>query len=115
MTNNGQKLNFLLDSGSSACYIDEKYLELLNYQDKGNYINDISGFGGNHQYVAKIIKMTLSGKYHTFTQDFYTYAFTPFEDTEMDLDEPIHGILGSDFMYKNSVQVDYKHCKFYLK
>ena len=106
--NNGQKLHFLLDTGSDDSYIVPSILDVLEINEKGSTTTPIITGGGNIESLGYVV-LNITYKNHTFTNMF---KINPMEEALKDAfgDKGIvvHGILGSIFFNKYNYILDFK-------
>ena len=107
-TNNGQKLHFLLDTGSDDSYIIPSILDKLEITKKGATTSPIITAGGNIESLGYVI-LNISYKNHSFMNMF---KVNPMEDVLNnafgDKGIVVHGILGSIFFNKYNYILDFK-------
>lgn len=111
---NGRRLNFLLDSGSDKNVIDKSTLSYIDYKViEGENVN-LGGVGG----ITKVetCKITFSIDSEEYTETFLitdlSQAFGMIED---DHSITLHGIIGSTFLRKNNVVLDFQNLAAYSK
>lgn len=107
-TNNGQKLHFLLDTGSDDSYIVPSVLDLLEVIEKGSTTTPIITGGGNVESLGYVV-LDIFYKNHGFRNMF---KINPMEqalkDAFGDKGVVVHGILGSIFFNKYNYILDFK-------
>ena len=112
--NNGNKLNFLLDTGSNMCVINSKSLDSLEYT-KLNKGGSIHGMEGN------VIKVEYISMNFTYNNKLYTSTFQivnmqeAFDRVKQESGVTIHGILGSRFFEEYKYVLDFKELIAYTK
>ena len=105
--NNGIKLNFLLDTGSSWSIINESVLPSL-VTEKLDAVMNIVAADGN-KVPSKFCKMNVSYKDQEFENDFAIKDLDEaFGVVKQESGVQIHGILGSDFFQKYKYVLDFK-------
>ena len=105
--NNGIKLNFLLDTGSSWSIINESVLPPL-VTEKLDAVMNIEAADGN-KVPSKFCKMKVSYKDQEFENDFAIRDLDEaFGVVKQESGVQIHGILGSDFFQKYRYVLDFK-------
>ena len=105
--NNGIKLNFLLDTGSSWSIINESVLPSL-VTEKLDAVMNIVAADGN-KVPSKFCKMKVSYKDQEFENDFAIRDLDEaFGVVKQESGVQIHGILGSDFFQKYKYVLDFK-------
>lgn len=113
--NNGKKLNFLLDTGSTSSHINEKALSGLDF----GIISDVSSeFVGAEGNITKVnaIGMQMTYKDMVFTSLFYrTDLDKAFNYVKKNSGVQIHGLLGSVFFKQYGYVLDFKELKAYIK
>lgn len=112
--NKGQKLNFLLDTGSNVSYINSSVLPFLEYQmlDK-----EILTFGveGN-KVINQFCSMDISYRKQTFNEDFsISNLDDAFNIIKQEDGVQLHGILGSKFFEKYRYVLDFKDLIAYIR
>ena len=114
--NNNVKLNFLLDTGSNTCYINESVLNSYNLEYKlSNSETPMIGVEGNRVFV-KNCQMTISYKDLHFDSVFNINNMdAAFENIKKESGVQIHGILGSLFFQKYKYVLDFDSLIAYLK
>lgn len=112
--NNGQKLNFLLDTGSNDSHISMEALQGLKYE-KSDQIKDLLGIEGSKK-PYKFCCMTITYKNYDFKSDFsITDLKDAFDAIKQESGVQIHGILGSTFFQKYKYILDFDSLIAYLK
>ena len=112
--NNGIKLNFLLDTGSSWSIINESVLPSL-VTEKLDAVMNIVAADGN-KVPSKFCKMKVSYKDQEFENDFAIRDLDEaFGVVKQESGVQIHGILGSDFLQKYKYVLDFKELIAYPK
>ena len=110
----GKKLNFLLDSGSDKNVLDNRILKEVKYEDvEGESVN-LTGVGGVTQVNTCRIAFTCDNK--EYVEDFLvTDLSEAFGLIEQDHCITLHGIIGSTFMRKNNIVMDFQNLVAYTK
>ncbi len=107
-TNNGQKLHFLLDTGSDDSYIVPSILDKLIIVSKHDSKDVIMTAGGNVA-SAGAVTLSISYKNHTFMNLFKISDMENiFEEAFSTSGIVVHGILGSIFFNKYNYILDFK-------
>lgn len=107
-TNNGQKLHFLLDTGSDDSYIVPSVLDKLEIIKRDSTATPIITGGGNIESLGYVI-LNIAYKNHTFTNIFKINAMeNALEDAFGSKGITVHGILGSIFFNKYNYILDFK-------
>lgn len=107
-TNNGQKLHFLLDTGSDDSYIVPSILDKLVIISKQDLSDHIITAGGNMQSDGNVT-LSISYKNHTFINTFkINHMEAVFEKAFSTSGIVVHGILGSIFFNKYNYILDFK-------
>lgn len=109
---NGNKLHFLLDTGSNISYIDKRVLKTLPHESTNTKSNTIGveGSGVNTYHY----KVTIGYKDNEFTEEFGAIDFTnSFDIIEKESGIKLHGILGSRFFEKYKYILDFKELAAY--
>lgn len=115
--NNGKKLNFIVDSGSSLSLITKSVIPELKYETLGASGAEFSTFNGDANLRGyEAIKMSLTGKSNTFLSDFVVADLdSSFLWDKDELGEKIHGILGSKFLQEQGLLLDFNTLSIYSK
>ena len=108
--NNNQKLNFVVDSGSTASFIIGSVLPKLNIEDIESVITEETSFHSTLTKSADIVTLVLHSKHEKFVHTFYKNSDLEIacKSVSEDLGEKVCGILGSDFLIKYNRIVDFK-------
>lgn len=110
-----KSLNFMLDSGSNASYIDAKVLKSLNVKTKKTNPTSIIS-GGSSVEVSSEIVLPIEALgivfYPTLTVMNLSEQFALIKDMSQ---IEIHGILGNEMLGDNNFVLDFKDCIAYLK
>lgn len=113
-TNNGRKLNFLLDTGASKSVINSKDLDGLIY-DKSNKLGDIYGMDGIRKDV-QFINMSIEYKNKFYNEEFQAIDMSvPFSNLKSDFGVNLHGILSSAFFQKYKYVLNFEELIAYSK
>ena len=100
------KFNFLLDTGSTMCYINTSSLKGMVLKTNGK-LADITGVGGT--FPALNMVLNLSFRTEDFEADFYGMDLDDaFNQVKKDTGVTIHGILGNDFFIKYKYIIDFE-------
>lgn len=115
--NNGQKLNFLLDTGSNDAYISKSAskIEGLSYESIPRGTN-VVGSTGNCA-CTETIRIPLTYKDNTYSADLYVLesldeSFKSIKETD---GVQLHGILGTLFLQKHNFVLDFDELVAYKK
>ena len=107
----------VLDSGSEYNVINKEVLNNIDYtafENDGSMPTTLSGIGGKQDVSACTIKFKCNGE--EYIENFVVNDFT--DSIKMMKTETgiiIHGILGSLFMRKNHIVLDYQNLMAYSK
>ena len=115
--NNGKKLNFIVDTGSSQCLITKSVLSDLSYETLGASGAEFSTFNGD-AYIQghEAIKMAVTKNGNTFITDFIVVDLdSSFPWDEEELGEKVHGIIGSRFLSDYSLLLDFDNLSLHGK
>lgn len=113
ITINGCELNMLLDTGSSCSHLNSKLVKKLNLDLTKAVSGDCFGIEGSVQN-HDVIPIDFTCKNHTCKEYFWISDLSKaFQLVKQDSGVTIHGILGSDFFYRNSYIIDYDSKTFY--
>ena len=110
----GKKLNFLLDSGSDKNVLDSRILKEVKYEEvEGGNVN-LTGVGGVTQVNTCKVAFTCDTK--EYTEEFLiTDLSEAFGLIEQEHCITLHGIIGSTFMRKNNIVMDFQNLVAYTK
>lgn len=110
----GKKLNFLLDSGSDKNVLDSRILKEVKYENvEGESVN-LTGVGGVTQVNTCKVAFTCDTK--EYTEEFLiTDLSEAFGLIEQEHCITLHGIIGSTFMRKNNIVMDFQNLVAYTK
>jgi hypothetical protein len=107
-TNNGEKLHFLLDTGSDDSHIVPTVLNKLLIINKQDSDNPIITAGGSIQSVGDVT-LGITYKNHTFINTFKVSDMEDvFKEAFGDKGIVVHGILGSIFFNKYNYILDFE-------
>ena len=110
----GKKLNFLLDSGSENNVIDKNALTSINHRILEGVSTTLTGVGGTSD--TEICELTFKCDNEEYTEEFLvtdlSQAFGMIEDCHSII---LHGIIGSTFLRKNNIVLDFKNLAAYSK
>lgn len=112
--NNGYKVNFILDTGSSKSVIDKSVLDKLSYKDiEGTGI--IYGMDGKKNTVS-FVEMSIEYKNKSYTDNFQVCDMSvPFSNLKADYGVNVHGILSSTFFQKYKYILNFDELIAYSK
>ena len=112
--NKGQKLNFLLDTGSNVSYINSSVLPSLEYQMLDKKIPTF-GIEGN-KVMNQFCSMDISYREQTFNEEFSISDLDDaFNIIKQEDGVQLHGILGSKFFEKYRYVLDFKDLIAYIR
>lgn len=99
-------LNFILDSGADENVIDSRALSKIKYQEM-EHDGNLIGVGGTYQVKACVIDMQYAKE--SFSEKFLISdnLKESFEIVERDCEVTLHGILGSQFLRRHSLILDF--------
>jgi len=103
-------INFLVDSGAQASYIDENVLKLINVSEVPETEGIVIGIN-NSSCKTGLCNVVLQHEKHTMEFQMQTFDFKKVICNDEDLTGgiTITGLLGSDFLQKYNGVIDYKH------
>ena len=103
-------LNFLVDSGAQASYIDENILKLINVSKEPKAEGTVIGIN-NSSCRTGLCYITLQSMGYTMVFPMQTFDFKEVLCNDEDLTGGIiiSGLLGSDFLQKYNGIIDYRH------
>lgn len=109
-----KKINFLLDTGSNNCVIDNNFLKNIQHTVLGSQTN-ISGLEGNPQKAGICtIKMSYKDKDYEYPYVMKDMS-TAFDNIKKETGVTIHGILGSKFFNEFKYVLDFDELIAYSK
>lgn len=116
--NNGQKLNFLLDTGSNNAYISKSASKIEGLSYEIELTNGINVTGSVGSCSAKeTIKLPLT--YKGFTYDTTLFVLESLDESFKSIKESdgvqLHGILGTLFLQKHGFVLDFDELVAYKK
>lgn len=112
---NKKPVNFLVDSGSDKCIIDENVLNIFKYK-KLSIKGTVSGVN-NENIEVYYVRITLHDKdcKKCFTDAFQVIPIPTFPEIEKEFNLKISGILGGTFLKKYATIIDYTTSSITLK
>lgn len=116
-THNGNKLNFLLDTGSNHNLIDESAADLLKISAGEMVMHTSVNAGGKEKAEPRPkVEMTVGYKDNVFTDSFYIIDMAePFNEIKKESGVTVHGIIGNAFMSKYKYVLDFDEMIAYYK
>lgn len=115
LVNNGNKYNFLVDSGSNENHVCSKALATMIGEDTGNILN-VQGFNGSAEgYTSKMADLTYKDR--VFTTELYEAKDLDisFEAVKSNTGVTLHGILGNNFLREYGYVLDFEELIIYPK
>ena len=110
-----KKYNFLLDTGSSCCMINESVLNTLKYQKNDKTFN-VTGIEGIKVNECQTCDIKLYYDTKEYDANFIIKNMTDaFASIKNDTGVTLHGILGNDFFEKYKYVIDFKEYIAYCK
>lgn len=116
--NNGQRLNFLLDTGSNDAYISKSASKIkgLSYEYISTNGVNVTGSVGNCA-STEAIRIPLTYKDNTYSTDLF--ILEPLDESFKSIKEAngvqLHGILGTLFLQKHNFVLDFDELVAYKK
>lgn len=109
-----KELNFIIDTGSDDNVINEKALKDIKY-DMVDHEGTLSGVGGTSTVKACTISFQYNGE--SFTENFLVSDSLQeaFDAVRMAHAIPLHGMIGSKFLMKNNMVLDFNKMLVYNK
>ncbi len=118
LSNNGNMLNFILDSGSNISHICEEYYKSINSKLTGVYNNiEVSGLGSINTGVT-MCKATFKdtvGHEYDIDLSISNHLSDVAKSIKAETGVQIHGLLGTDFLEKYNYVIDFKTLEVYPK
>ena len=112
---NGKKLNFLLDTGSTDNVIDSNALGMIEHSKVENMKSNLYGLDGNKTEVP-VCEITLQYKDNNYS---FIYLIsdmkTAFGNIKAESGVNLHGIIGSKFFNEFQYVLDFKELIAYSK
>lgn len=110
--NNGNKFNFLLDTGASKSVINTEILQSMSYKETNNSGN-IYGLDGK-KYETSYVNVLLNYRGKEYEEEFQVLDMSaPFGNLKNDFGINVHGILSSSFFEKYRYILDYSELVAY--
>lgn len=115
--NDGQKLNFLLDTGSNISHFNSKAEELLKRYDEVHKTGfDIATATGVTEGSNRWVGIPLQYKKQSFIEDFMLLDLQEaFDSVKKENGVQLHGILGNSFFIKYRYVLDFEDLVAYTK
>ena len=106
LTNNDKEFNFLVDTGANLCVLNESHLGEIGHEPLEG-TGTMFGMEGNVQNVT-YVKVELARGKRVFKIPFQVVNIdNAFKRVELDYGITIHGVLGTQFLDKNKVKVNF--------
>ena len=113
MINNGNKYNFIVDTGANDCLIGDKCEKIMCLPLKAK--NEMIGINGNKK-ECHTVGIDLIYKDKTFSATFNVADIDSMIDTiKTDYGVTVHGILGTKFLDKYNYVIDFKDYTIYRR
>lgn len=109
-----KKINFILDTGATACIIDSTYLKELNYEKLDTIVNNRGIEGNISQCKTCSLKISYKNKHYKvpcLIQDLSRTLGKLKEETGV----TVHGILGTNFFNAFNYVLDFEKYIAYSK
>lgn len=117
-TNNGNTMNFLIDSGSNISHICSDYFDALNAEILGTYEDGkVSGLGAVNTGITMCkteLLDTIGNRYKinlSISEQLNDVSRSMEEETGI----KVHGLLGTDFLKDYNCVIDFKSLEVYSK
>lgn len=113
MINDGNKYNFIVDTGANDCLISDKCEKIICLPLRKK--NEMIGINGNKK-ECHIVGIDLVYKDKTFSAEFNVADIDNIIDTiKTDCGVTVHGILGTKFLDKYNYVIDFKDYIIYRR
>ena len=110
--NNGNKFNFLLDTGASKSVINTEVLQSMSYKE-ANISGNVYGLDGK-KYETSYVNVLLNYRGKEYEEEFQVLDMSaPFGNLKNDFGINVHGILASSFFEKYRYILDYNELVAY--
>lgn len=110
--NNGNKFNFLLDTGASKSVINTEVLQSMSYKE-ANISGNVYGLDGK-KYETSYVNVFLNYRGREYEEEFQVLDMSaPFGNLKSDFGIKVHGILSSSFFEKYRYILDYNELVAY--
>lgn len=117
LKNNGKKLNFVVDSGSTCNVLNLKALDGLDIEHLNFDVSKIESISvSGRMDTQKVISMKLENEQEVFFETFFVMDITDsLEWSKEEYGEEVHGILGVDFLTHYGKVLDFDNCIIYSR
>lgn len=113
LENNGNKFNFILDTGANSCLLSSKILNKIECKELGS-TGTARGISGD-QVVTNKVEATFKYENINITEIFQVFEVASFEVLETQYGIEIAGILGYNFLRGHEFVMDLKELITYTK
>lgn len=111
---NGNKINFLVDTGATYSVLSEELLDRLEYTKTEKEFSS-KGITGESVIHNEVYTFSLYNKNKKYKGLGYVDSYGKlFADMSADYGEKIHGLLGSHFFFSNFIIIDFSNCNIYV-
>lgn len=109
-----KKLNFIIDTGADDNVINKSVIDNIDHKEI-EYEGTLTGLGGSYDVQACSLKLEINGE--TFTDKFLVSdhlegAFNKMEEAHAII---LHGLLGSNFLKRHNIVLDFNNLTAYNK
>lgn len=109
-----KKINFILDTGATACIIDSSYLQNLEHEELDTVVNNRGIEGNTIQCKTCSIKVSYKDKHYLLPCLIQDLSKT-LGDLKQECGVTVHGIIGTNFFSSFDYVLDFEKYIAYSK